>query len=170
MSSFLSHEDLDLVPIEREDLNLLKNWRNDPELRSRTREWRALTNEDQERWFKVITDPNRNNHMFLCRYAGVPVGVVGLCNWNFHSRNAEVSFYIGDKESRGKGIMTTALELLIGWGFNQGLHRISAEVYQFNVPCINLLKKLGFSQEGILRDNVFRDGHFVDSLLMALIK
>lgn len=179
MSAFLSDGIVTLKPVERNDLELLCAWRNDPEIRSRTREWKALTSEDQARWFERITSPYRADHMFVVMHhstnvkvvpheeALMPIGVVGLCGWNMHDRHAEISFYIGERDERGKGLMKRALTLLIEWGFQQGLHRIWAEVYDFNATSEKLLERLGFTYEGVLRQHAFRDGCFVNSILMG---
>ena len=42
-------------PIERDDLDLLRDWRNDPEIRLFCREYRLLNLERQERWFDSLT-------------------------------------------------------------------------------------------------------------------
>ena len=180
MSAFISDDNIALRPVERSDLEQLRQWRNDPEIRQRTREWKALTSQDQERWFERITGPHRTDHMFVVTrsthglLAGVieierVIGVIGLCGWNMHDRHAEISFYMGDKTQRGKGYMKNALAMLIDWGFQQGLHRIWAEVYDFNIPSVKLLEKLGFAAEGRQREHVFREGRFVDSLIMGLL-
>jgi RimJ/RimL family protein N-acetyltransferase len=169
VSAFLSDGGVELRAVERNDLEMIRAWRNDPELRSRTREWKMLTSEDQSRWFERITRSDRVDHMFVVTHLDSPIGVVGLCGWNTHDRHAEISFYIGERESRGQGLMKSALSLLIGWGFEQGLHRIWAEVYDFNVPSEKLLEKLDFTHEGRQRDHAFRDGRFVDSVMMGLL-
>jgi RimJ/RimL family protein N-acetyltransferase len=169
MSAFLSYGDIVLRPIERTDLEQIRVWRNDPELRSRTREWKALNLDNQKHWFERISDPLRTDHMFMLEYYGQPIGVIGLCGWNHHDRHAEISFYIGEPLMRGKGLMKRALSLLIEWGFEQGLHRIFAEVYDFNIVSMKLLERLGFSYEGRQRHHAFRDGVFVDSVMMGLL-
>ena len=169
MNAFLSDGDISLRPVERRNLEQLRRWRNDPELRSRTREWKPLNLHNQMQWFDRISDPKRTDHMFVLMHKDVAIGVVGLCGWNDHDRHAEISFYIGDINYRGKGLMKRALALLIAWGFQQGLYRIWAEVYDFNVPSIQLLERLGFSFEGRQRKHAFRDGRFVDSIMMGLL-
>ena len=169
MIAFLSDGDITLRTIERCDLERIRTWRNDTELRSRTREWRALSRVDQRVWFERISGPDRTDHMFMLMQHEVPIGVIGLCGWNTHNRHAEISFYIGEPLLRGKGLMKRALSLLIEWGFQQGLHRIWAEVYDFNIPSVKLLERLGFSYEGRQVDHAFRDGRFVDSIMMGLL-
>ena len=164
-----------LRPVEWEDLPRLAEWRNTPELRLRTREFRPLTGADQADWFERITGPNRHDFMFVVETpneigAGrASVGVVGLCHWEARDRTAEVSFYIGDESARGKGVATAALGLLHDYGFLElGLVRIWAECYEFNEPGIKLLKSLGYIEEGRLRKHVYRNGARHDSIMLGI--
>jgi ribosomal-protein-alanine N-acetyltransferase len=163
MSAFLSDGVVNLRPVTRADLSQLAAWRNDPELRSRTREFRPLTDIDQERWLAKISGSDRRDFMFVVEraiprvdVAALPIGVVGLCYWDPVNASAEVSFYIGDKLARGKGYVTRALQLLHRWGFEDlHLHRIWAECYDFNKPGHAVLKKLGYTETGSLRDTIW---------------
>lgn len=166
MTAFLTDGVVNLRPVTRADLPQLAAWRNEPELRSRTREVRPLTDVDQERWLERISGPDRRDFMFVVELAWHkgdhslhrprPVGVVGLCHWDAVNASAEVSFYIGDENARGKGHVTRALKLLHRWGFEDlHLHRIWAECYDFNKPGHVVLKKLGYTETGSQRDTVW---------------
>ncbi len=50
------------------------------------------------------------------------------------------------------------------------LKRLDLLVYADNVPAIQLYEKFGFEREGVLRSDSFRDGHYVDSLMMARLR
>ena len=162
-----------LRPIRRADLALLAEWRNDADVRVRTREHAGLTELDQERWFEaVVCAPTRTraNHMFAVEVAGELVGCVGLCYWSARDQTAEISFYVGP-DARGKGYGTEALKLLIGWGFGElNLERIFAEAYQFNEPGIKLLERLGFKREGTLRSHAYRMGQRHDATMLGLLR
>jgi RimJ/RimL family protein N-acetyltransferase len=49
-----------LRPLETEDLEQLKKWRNSKELRPNFREFRPLNNLDQQEWFKSLPQEHRN--------------------------------------------------------------------------------------------------------------
>ena len=170
--AFLTDGTVSLRPVEREDLDRLAKWRNEGELRTRTREHRPLNGTAQQEWFARISGPDTHDFMFIvCHHGWTWCGVVGLTHWSPRDRHAEVSFYIGDKGARGKGYCKRALTLLIGWGFEElGLDRIYAEVYTFNEPSANLLRKLGFQEEGMLRKHVWRMGKRWDSVMMGLLR
>ena len=173
MTAFLSNQVVNLRPVRREDLALLAEWRNDPEIRRATREWRALTEADQEHWFQRISGPNRRDHMFVLERASdsQPIGVVGLAHWSPTDGTAEVSFFIGRQDARGKGYARSALTLLLTWGFDvMRLERVVAETYEFNDASFGLLKSLGFVVEGRLRSHVHRDNRRWDAHMLGMLR
>ena len=60
--------------------------------------------------------------------------------------------YLVSAESRGRGIATRAMWLLIEWGFRElGIGRIQALVHPDNPRSARVLERLGFRTEGHLR-------------------
>ncbi|MGH3983532.1 MAG: GNAT family N-acetyltransferase [Pseudonocardiaceae bacterium] len=70
----------------------------------------------------------------------------------------------------GHGYALDAARTLIGYGFTTlGLHRISAAIGPDNAASIAIVIRLGFTQEGRLRDHVFTNGAWRDSILYSLL-
>lgn len=71
----------------------------------------------------------------------------------------------------GRGYGTESMEWLINYGFEQlGLHRVSLMVLEGNDRAINLYKKLGFVQEGIMRKKNWRAGRWWDVIAMGILE
>jgi len=71
----------------------------------------------------------------------------------------------------GHGYATDAVKTMIRFGFNDlGLHRISAAIGPDNGASITIATKLGFNYEGRLRDHVYTNGAWRDSLLYSLLE
>ena len=71
---------------------------------------------------------------------------------------------------RGKGYGSEATELLLEHAFNVlGLHRVSLEVFAFNPRAQHVYKKLGFVQEGVLRDVLFWNGKYHSAIKLSLL-
>jgi len=64
----------------------------------------------------------------------------------------------------GSALMAAVIDLAENW---IGLTRIQLEVYTDNGRAIRLYEKNGFNTEGVCRAFSFRDGQYVDALLMA---
>jgi ribosomal-protein-alanine N-acetyltransferase len=70
----------------------------------------------------------------------------------------------------GRGHATDAVRAVIALGFETlDLHRITAAVGPDNRLSQAVLKHLGFSEEGRLRDHVFTNGAWRDSVLYSLL-
>ena len=54
-----------LRALEKEDLNLLRDWRNLPSFRKNFREVRELSLSDQESWFESLQQTKHVNFMFI---------------------------------------------------------------------------------------------------------
>lgn len=98
------------------------------------------------------------------------IGSCGFKEYNSLDNKAEIGYELREDYWR-KGIMTEALETIIKYGFiNLKLNRISAEVDCENVASYNLLLKLGFIKEGILRESEFERGKYIDLYVLSLLK
>ena len=70
----------------------------------------------------------------------------------------------------GHGHATDAARTLVTFGFERlDLHRISAAMGPDNSASIALVKRLGFSYEGQIRDHVHTNGDWRDSLLYSVL-
>jgi RimJ/RimL family protein N-acetyltransferase len=70
----------------------------------------------------------------------------------------------------GHGYATDAARTLIDFGFRElDLHRVSAAIGPDNQPSIRLVERLGFQREGRIRDHVFTNGAWRDSLLYSVL-
>jgi len=98
------------------------------------------------------------------------VGVCGLCYINWVYRTAEISLYVAPGwEITDVG--AKALELLKQKAFEEfNLHRLWAEVYEFDTAKIALFEGAGYVLEGRLREHAFKLGKYHDSLMYGLLR
>lgn len=98
------------------------------------------------------------------------IGYVKFTRIRWFNRKAEISVMIS-KENQGKGYGYKAMEALIKFAFNKmNLHRLEAEVIEFNDISIKLMEKLGFTKEGVLREAKYSDGKYRDIYRYGLLK
>jgi putative acetyltransferase len=67
----------------------------------------------------------------------------------------------------GKALMQAGVDLSDKW---LNLTRLELEVYSDNEAAIRLYEQFGFEREGVLRQHAFRDGRYVDSIMMARLR
>ena len=99
-----------------------------------------------------------------------PIGTCGYHQWHRGHYRAEIGYDL-EKASWQQGLMTEALEAVIGFGFEKmSLNRIGANVHPDNEASLRLLAKRGFQKEGLLRDYYYQRGKFYDHWLLTLLK
>ena len=162
-----------LCPLEKGDLETLRKWRNNPEFRQYFREYREISGEMQEEWFRRTLN-DKNTIMFSIRRLedNQLVGCCGLCYINWVNRNADLSLYIGydDLYIDDIGYAEEATKLLFNYGFGElGLHKIWTEIYVIDTPKKQLYEKIGMKIDGILRDNYFHDGKYLNSYIFSIL-
>ena len=104
------------------------------------------------------------------REAGHVIGTVG-CHWRSRkSRQMELGFALAEPHW-GKGITTTAAQLLLGHVFeNYDVERVQARCMVENTASARVLRKLGMTHEGTLRSSVFLRGEFRDLHMFSLLR
>jgi hypothetical protein len=163
-----------LRAIEKEDIRQMLEWRNFPQLRKYFREYRELNSINQKNWFENIVQKDRNIIMFsiVDLNSHTLIGTCGLCYIDWIQRNADFSLYIGaDNIYIDEKFAPDAGTILIKYGFDElNLHRIYAEVFDFDTPKQKLMDILGFKHEGTLRETHWSDGKWNDSLVYGTLK
>jgi RimJ/RimL family protein N-acetyltransferase len=87
------------------------------------------------------------------------------------NRTSDFSILIGDEKHRGKGYSKQATIDTLLFGFKEiGLNKISLKVRERNTIAYNLYKKIGFIQEGFLKESVFKNNEMQNEVLMAAFK
>ena len=163
-----------LCPVEKDDLEQLRIWRNQSDFRKYFREYREIGKDMQMKWYetKVLNDPS--TIMFSIRKVETDelLGCCGLCYINWVHRNADLSLYIGwnntyiDKE----GYAAESCNLMFDFGFKElGLMKIWTEIYEFDTAKYELYSSLGMKQDGLLRNQYFHDGKWWNSRIISLL-
>jgi hypothetical protein len=162
-----------LIKPQKEDMSLLLEWRNNPNNRKYFREYKETNLEDQLNWYEHTMMKDPSWHHFIVKPITQPnktIGIVLLNHIHPVYRTGEFGITLGDPEYRGKGYGKDMLITLIKYGFDQlNLNRIWCEVYSNN-DSIHLYRKIGFKDEGILRQHVFKDGEYLDSYMLGMLK
>nr|WP_291563587.1 GNAT family protein [Clostridium sp. UBA2485] len=74
-------------------------------------------------------------------------------------------------EYQGRGYGTSAMKMFIKYGFmERRLNKCSSTVLEGNEVSIKMHKKLGYEQEGVLKQNIYMNGRYYDEICFGLTK
>lgn len=165
-----------LYPLSKEHLSKLKDWRNSQ--MNVLRQWKPLTEFNQEKWFQQISDDNtqvifaimssdEQNKMSF-------IGYCGITNIDFKNRRAEISFLVNPIRAQDKKLyredFLSVLYMLCQYGFERiNLNKLFTETFAFREYHIKILEEFGFHLDGILRKHQFTKGQYHDSLNHSIL-
>ena len=90
------------------------------------------------------------------------IGNIGIVNVNSRCRHATLAYYI-HPDMWNRGIATEAGRLMLAYAFGRlGLNRVGAICMVENAASRRVLDKLGFTFEGVARQEIMKDGVFYD--------
>jgi RimJ/RimL family protein N-acetyltransferase len=99
---------------------------------------------------------------------------IGQINYNpIHKRNknVELDIIIGDKKNMGKGYGIDALRTLIKYLFEKfDINKVWIEARVNNPRAIKAYRRLGFKKEGLLREENYFGGKFVDCIRFGILR
>jgi RimJ/RimL family protein N-acetyltransferase len=162
-----------LRPLEREDAPLFIPWVNDTEVtRTLAVFYRPKNLQDELAFIDgVSNDEHAVVFGIVVRETDKLIGSAGLHQIHFKDRYAEFGILIGEKSSWGKGYGTEVTALITGYGFETlNLHRVWLRVHEDNERGIKAYGKVGFKREGVLRQHKYREGRYLDVVVMGILR
>ena len=167
------NERIRLRKVIETDAEIYNHWRNDTEVMASTSpELDQFTLKETENFIGFITSSkNSKSYIIELKEGNRPVGIISMININTKDRSAECIIDIGEKDVWGQSIGKEAFSLMMAYAFNElNFHRLSLQVFSFNKRAISLYEKLGFKEEGVMREAFYRFGKWHDVHMMGILK
>lgn len=162
-----------LRPMEPSDAEALWRWDHDPEIMRWMQDAYAQPLAQAR---KEMQEQPRNCYENVlygieALQDGVLIGLVRLSGAEPETGCAELAIYVGDKDYWGRGYATDATRTICRYGFQKmRLHKITLTVVPENHAAHHIYQKVGFVEEGRLREVFRRDGRWHDMLTMGLLE
>lgn len=161
-----------LRPVERDDAVILEQWHNDPEIRKLTRcGGLPVSHASEQDDIEAARNAGEAYLLIVLKRSNKPVGFVRSKVIDVPARTVWLRFAVGDRTAWGRGYAYEALQLYLDWLFNeQNMRRVTLETYAINKRAITFFQRIGFKQEGMLRQAVYIDGAYEDIIAFGLLK
>jgi UDP-4-amino-4,6-dideoxy-N-acetyl-beta-L-altrosamine N-acetyltransferase len=162
--------DIELIPLMADDLELVRGWRNSPEVSAYMYTDAQISAEQQRSWFEKVRDDPRSRY-WIIQYEGKKTGVVSLTDINHTLNSCYWAFYLGDTSIRGAGIGLKTEYHVLRYVFEElKLNKLRCEVFVFNDKVIKMHERVGFRREAYYREHCIKNGEFIDVVGLAMLK
>lgn len=162
---------VELREISLSDSSNIVRWRNNPSVKKYLYSQEDITEEDNAKYYKSNVLSGKCKQYIIHVVDSKDIGTIYLRNIDNYSKKAELGIFIGEEQSRGKGYALKAVKQLLNIGFNElGLNRIYLTLMYDNIPAINVYIKAGFSVEGVLKQEYYRNDKYIDVIVMGITK
>lgn len=170
----LKGENIYFKPLDVKDTEEIHCYASD-EVVSRFIGWRLMKTLDETREYieEMIKREAAETHLYASVVLSSTETIIGtamIFNFDWNAKHAEIG-YVFHRDYWGKGYCSEAVKLMNQFSFeNLQLHKLHARVVDANIGSIRVLEKSGYMLEGRLKDYLFIDGVYYDSLLFGKIE
>lgn len=164
-----------LRAFEYEDFKLIYKWNMDDKRTYNTAGNRSYySSERVKKWVEgKITNNIYEHYLAICLCANDKmIGYISLRDIDYVNRNAFWGgILIGEYDCRNIVNTVQAVYLLLEYGFYElGLHKIYGKWMKDNKPSLLLGDIFGFQLDGVLRDEVYKNGQYHDLVVKSIMR
>lgn len=154
---------------EEKHIPIYYQWRNDVEVAQYDQSGflRPMAYDEVSSWSERMV----SGLTFMVYDDEVAIGTCAFMMPDYRNRHAELAIVIGNKDYWSKGYGTAIMTQLLKWGFDgMNMNRLYLHVFADNTRAIGLYEKMGFVQEGVMREMIFREGRYIDLHCYGLLR
>jgi RimJ/RimL family protein N-acetyltransferase len=162
-----------LRPLQLADVDHVMTWVNDPEIVGNFAAFagEAFSREQELEYLgKLLASTVDRVFSIEEAASGEYLGQVGLHQIHWRSRVGRLACIIGARPHMGRGYGSAAIAHLLDHAFGpMGLHKVWLMAFRTNTRALRTYRRIGFQQEGILREEYQHEGAWHDMVRMSLI-
>ena len=163
-----------LRPVELDDCTeTYLAWLQDPEVNRYLETRWSPQSIDTIRDFVTSVRASSHSYLFAIIYQGLHVGNIKIGPIHPIYKYADISYFVGERSSWGKGIASEAIALITDFAFRTlKLNRIQAGFFDQNRGSEKVLIKNGFVKEAVFRKQLFVDdpSQYCDHIFYGLLR
>lgn len=141
---------LNLVSLQEQDIELIRNWRNKDEIRKWFMNDSIISKEAQKNWFAFYSSKEKDYVFLLEEKTGKKIGMLAIYNFSNNGKMVEFGrFLIGEEFARGKHYGKEAVTLACKLAFEEfGVECVCLEVFEDNNAALRTYLSSGFKVVG----------------------
>jgi len=144
------------------------SWLNDPEVVRYTEVSDKQSDESARAYVAGVVAQENSALWRILADDDVHVGNIRMSNIKLNHMRAEIALLIGNRSYWGRGIGTSAIDIVSRFGFEEiGLHKLTAGIMVPNVGSRIAFERAGYHCEAKFVDHARLDGQYCDTMMMA---
>lgn len=167
-----------LVPLDVGHVDHVMGWVNDPDIVGNLAAFAGtpLTRDDEVRFIeRMRTSTEDRVFSIFATDSGAYLGQCGLHQIFRRSGVGRLSIIVAERHEMGRGVGSAAIAKLLDMAFaaradgGEGLHKVWLMAFRKNERARRTYARVGFVDEGTLRDEYFHEGTWHDMVRMAVL-
>ncbi len=164
-----------LRAMDADDMELLREMLNDPSIERMVGGWGfPVSKLQQQRWFETACTDTQTKRFIIettDRKENAAIGMIYLTDFDWKNRCVVSGIKLASFAPRRQGYAADAVKALFRYAFDElQMHRIEMEILSDNEASRRLYEKCGAKCEGTKRDAVYKDGHYIDQCVYAVLE
>ncbi|MGC8557245.1 MAG: UDP-4-amino-4,6-dideoxy-N-acetyl-beta-L-altrosamine N-acetyltransferase [Fervidicoccus sp.] len=170
MKSNILIDDIELknfVNLNENEIELVRIWRNHTDVRKWMYTDHEISKEEHLNFIENLKKDTKNFYYLLSKDQKY-IGVISLSRLSVKNRNAYFGIYANPLEKvPNAGIILEKASLKLAFEV-ANLHTLKLEVVENNERALRFYKRMGFKEEGRLKEFVFKEGSWLDVIVMGI--
>ena len=151
-----------------EEKEMVRERRNDESIRKWMYSDEIISQEEHYNFIENLQKDNKNFYWITYKDEEF-IGVISLNNINIKNKNAYLGIYSNPFcEMKNKGSLLINCLKKVAFDIVE-LHSLKLEVIENNKNAVDFYKKMGFEEEGRLKEFVFKNGIWLSVIIMGII-
>lgn len=173
---------IQLRPLCEEDVDNIMTWVNEPSVVGNfaTFAGAPITREAELAWVRRTVSATNERVWSVWAEGGEGdgggdgggryIGQVGIHQIHAHSKVGRLGIVIAAKREMGRGYGSAAIGKALDCAFGElGLHKVWLMVFRHNTRSRGIYQRIGFVEEGVLREEYFHEGAWHDMVRMSVL-
>lgn len=150
----------------------LRQTRSHPDIVPKLFHTKKITRCEQEQWYWDIYSNNLNFYIYIA-YDEKIQNSIGYVQFHIDSlihKRCEVGYVVHplyQKKGYGGELIKWSMWTMLNW--EDDINRMWLTVFPENKKAIGLYKKYGFSEDGVMKDYIYKDGIYRNVSLMSVL-
>jgi len=162
-----------LRALEASDLDRCYRWMNDPVIVRTLKSRYPMPFQQEAAWLEEATEPSPTARHFAIERKDDRhhIGNASLHGIDWVSRTAWFGLFLGEPTAWNKGFGRDAVTTLVQFAFEEmNLQKLKVNVFDYNEKAKHLLESLGFTQEGKLERDFYKEGQWQDIVILSVFR